>query len=162
MILLITPSSRAEECASAVQDAVHHAVQTCKTLEQGSILLRDNEYLAVILDQLALEVEPDEGDVLHAHLGSAIPVYVNFAINGIRRVLSEIQAALRRRAADERVARQSAQETLRNELKQTITAMMLSCDLLATSSELPPTAQERLRGVQQLASYLQLQLGAAS
>lgn len=159
MILLITPSSRAEECASVLQEAIHHSVQVSPTLEQASLLLRDHEFLAVILDQLALEIDPDEGDILHAHLGSAIPIYVNFAINSKRRILHEVQAALRRRSADEREARLSAQRTLRNELKETVSAMLLSCELLSASTAVPELAKAKLRGVQELAGQLQLQLG---
>lgn len=162
MILLITPSSRAEDCAAALQQAIHHPVQICRTLQEATLLLRENEFLAVVLDQLALEVEPDEGDVLHAHLGSSIPVYVNFAINSRQRVVHDLEAALRRRAADEQLARLSAQQTLRNELNETITAMLLSCDLLGASPALPELAKEKLRGVQELAGRLQLQLGAGS
>jgi hypothetical protein len=162
MILLITPSSRAEECAIALQQAIQHPVQISQTIEQASLLLRENEYLSVVLDQLVLEVEPDEGDVLHTHLGSAIPVYVNFAINSKQRIVHEVQAAMRRRLADERVARLSAQQALRNELNETVNAMLLSCDLLASSSTLPEPAKQKLRGVQELASHLQVQLGAVS
>ena len=162
MILLVTPSSCAAECATALLASNQHPVQTCETLEQASLLLRDHEFLAVVLDQLALEVDPDEGEILHSHLGSATAVYVNFAINSKRRIVHEVAAALRRRAADERVARLVAQEALRNELKDTVTAMLLSCDLLAASSALPDFAKQKIRGVQELASHLQVQLGAVS
>lgn len=162
MILLVTPSSCAAECADALHDANHHPVQTCETLEQASVLLRDHEFLAVVLDQLAMEVDPDAGEILHIHLGSAIPVYVNFAINSKRRIVQEVAAALRRRSADERVARQFAQQTLRGELNETVTAMLLSCDLLVASNALPELAKQKIRGVQELASHLQVQLGAVS
>jgi hypothetical protein len=162
MILLISPSSRAEECANALHDALQFPVQVSKSLQQASLLLRTEEYLAVVLDQLSLEIDPDEGEILHSHLGSAIPVYVNFAINSKQRVVHEVEAAVRRRHADERVARLAAQKNLRSELKETLTAMLLSCDLLAASAGLPAPAQEKLRGVQELASHLQEQLGSAS
>jgi hypothetical protein len=162
MILLITPSSQAEECATAIQEAIHQPVQVSQTLEQASLLLRENEFCSVVIDQQALEVDPDDGDILHAHLGPAVPVYVNFGINSKQRVLHEVRSALRRRSADERAARLSAQQDLRNELKQTVTAMLLSCELLATSPEVSEPAREKLRGVQELAGHLQLQLGAGS
>jgi len=141
MILLVTPSSCAEECANALLEASHHPVRICETVGQGSLLLRDHEFRAVVLDQLALEVDPDEGEIVHSHLGSATPGYVNFAINNKRRVVHEVAAALRRRSADERIARPTAQATLRNELKETVTAMLLSCDLWAASNALPEFAK---------------------
>jgi hypothetical protein len=162
MILLITPSSCAQRCADALHNASQHPVKISPTLQEASLLLQENEYRAVVLDQLALEVDPDEGDILHSHLGAAIPVYVNFAINSKQRVVHEVQAAMRRRSADEREARLCAQQTLRNELKETITAMLLSCDLLVAATGLPEAAKEKLQGVQELACHLQDQIGASS
>jgi len=162
MILLVTPSSRGEECAVALREVIHQPVSVCETLEQATLLLRENEYLAVVLDQLSLEVDPDDGHVLHAHLGPAIPVYVNFAINSKQRVVHDVEAALRRRLADERAARLAAQQNLRSELRETVTAMLLSCELLSASSEMPEVAKQKIRGVQELAGHLQLQLGAGS
>lgn len=162
MILLITPSSRADDCAVAIQGALHQPVQISHSLQQASVLLRENEFCAVVIDQLSLEVDPDDGELVHAHLGGAVPVYVNFGINSLQRVLREVQSAMRRRSADEHAARLSAQQSLRNELKETVTAMLVSCELLAASAEIPGSAKEKLRGVQELAGHLQLQLGAGS
>lgn len=162
MILLISPTSRAEECATAIHEAIHQPVQVSPSVEQAGLLLRDNEFLAVVLDQLSLEADPDDGEILHAHLGSAVPIYVNFAINSKRRIVHEVEAALRRRSVDERAARLCAQQDLRSELKETVAAMLLSCELLATSSEVPEPAKKKIRGVQELAGHLQLQLGGGS
>lgn len=162
MVLLITPSSRASECAAAIQDVLHQPVQVSQTLEQASLLLRENDFRAVVFDELSIEFDPNEADLVHAHLGSAVPVYVNFGINSKERVLREVQSAIRRRSADERAGRLSAQQTFRNELNETVTAMLLSCELLAAAPEIPGPAKERLRGVQELAGHLQLQLGAGS
>lgn len=162
MILLITPSSRGEECAIALREVIHQRVAVCETLEKATLSLRETEYLAVVIDELALEVDPDDGRALQTHLGSAVPVYVNFAINSKQRVVHDVAAALRRRSADERAARLAAQQNLHNELKETVTAMLLSCELLSSSSEIPETAKQKIRGVQELAGHLQLQLGAGS
>ena len=162
MILLISPTARAQECAAAIQEAIHLPVQISSSLDQASLLLRENEFLGVVLDQLSLEADPDEGDILRANLGSAVPVYVNFAINSKRRIVHEVEAALKRRSVDEQAARLCAQQNLRNELKDTVTAMLLSCELLASSSEVPEPARKKIRGVQELAGRLQLQLGGGS
>jgi hypothetical protein len=63
------------------------------------------------------------------HLGMASPVYVNFAISGIERVLREVRTALSRRQREEQVARRSAEQAIWSELKESVTALLLSCDL---------------------------------
>ena len=73
-----------------------------------------------------------------------------------------MQSAIRRRSADVCDARLSVHQHLRKELKETVTATLLSCESLVTSPELPERAREKLRGVQELAGHLELQLGAGS
>ena len=75
MILLITPSARAQLCADAVQAATNEPVHLASTLRQAIAQLRAQEYSAVVLDQLALEAEPDEREMVMQHVGAAIPVY---------------------------------------------------------------------------------------
>jgi hypothetical protein len=87
MILLITPSARSRECAQAVEAATGHPTHAASTLQEAGGKLRSQEYSAVIVDQFLLEVEPDESDQMLQHMGTAIPVCVNFAISGIERVV---------------------------------------------------------------------------
>ena len=74
------------------------------------------------------------------HVGTAIPVYVNFAICGMERVVRELRAALHRRKREVLLARQGAEQGLRNELKDTITAILLSCELALQTPNLQATA----------------------
>lgn len=159
MILLVTPTSRAEECSQALSDVTHQTVQVAPSVQEAAQQLRVREFRVVILDELALEFEPDEADSLLALLGSAVPVYVNFAIHNKQRIVGEVQTALRRREVDENAARRLAQQLLRNQMKETVTAMLLSCDLLMVQPGLPTRAAEKVRTVQELAGTLRSQLG---
>src|SRR5579871_3347989 len=96
MILMITPSSRVQECAPALQEATSEATKVVGSLQQAGLLLREEEYSAVVIDQALIEVEPEESDLLLNHLGTAVPVYINFAISGVERVQRELRVALER------------------------------------------------------------------
>jgi hypothetical protein len=96
------------------------------------------------------------------HLGAAIPVYVNFAISGIERVVREIRTALSRRQREEKVARQSAQQAMWSELKESVTALLLSCDLALAMPGVPPPAADKLRLVHELACQIRERLGATA
>ena len=108
MILLVTPSARSQECAQALQAATNHPTHTAPTLQAAVSHLREQEYLAVVVDQFLLEAEPDESDQMLQHLEGAFPVYVNCAISGIDRIVREVRSALRRRQREEGIARRSA------------------------------------------------------
>ncbi|GAC1431353.1 MAG: hypothetical protein NVS1B11_12210 [Terriglobales bacterium] len=88
----------------------------------------------------------------------ATPLYLNFAIGGIARVVRECRLALLRRKKEESNARLSAQQNLRNELKGPITALLLSCEIAMQSPGLPPGAELKLREMNELARNVRSKL----
>ncbi len=147
------------ECAQALQEVTTESTQVAASLRQAATQLRAEEYSAVVIDQALLEAEPDDGEMLLQHLGTAIPVYVNFAISGIERVVRELRAALCRRKREALVARQAAEQALRSELKGTMTALLLSCELALSVPNLPATAAARIRVVHDLACEMRTRIG---
>jgi hypothetical protein len=151
MILLITPSSRREECGKALEEAASESVHVAESLREAVILLREQTYFAVVVDQSLLEAEPDESEIVLRHIGTAIVVHVNFAISGIERVVRELRAALHRRKREELVARPAAEQTHCSESNDTVTAILLSCELALQVPNLPAQAAEKLHTVHELA-----------
>jgi len=161
MILLMTPSARVQECARALQEATSEPTEVASTLQQASSRLREKEYSAVVVDQFLLEAEPEEGEVVLQHMGTAIPVYVNFAISGVQRVVRELRIALNRRRKEGQAARQLAEQALRNELKGSVTALLLSCQMTLQLPGLSPAAQTKMQTVYELAQEVRGKLGLA-
>jgi hypothetical protein len=160
MFLLITSCDRAQECAKAIEEATSEAVEVAASLVGAAERLRSGEYSAIVIDQFLLEAEPDEGEVVLEHAGGAIPVQVNLAISGIERVVRELRSALQRRDREVVVARKEAQRTLRNELKDTVTALLLSCEMALQLPELSEIAHGKLNAVYELAKEMGGRLGA--
>lgn len=161
MILLITPSSKAQECVHALQEATGEPAHVAGSFRQAAILLRAQEYAALVLDQNLLDAEPDESEVMLEHAATAIPVYVNFAISSTQRVVRELRAALQRRKREVASARNSAEQNLRNELKGNVTAMLLSCEMALEAGELSPSAQAKMRAAYEQALDIKGKLGIA-
>jgi hypothetical protein len=151
MILLITPSARGQECAAAIEAATAEPTRLAKTLHDAATRLREEEFSAVVLDQSLLETDPDQADLVEQHIGAAIPVYVNCAISGMARVVRELRAALHRRKKEATVARKAAEEALRSVLRESLTGMLLDCELALALPNLPPLAREKIRAVDSLA-----------
>jgi hypothetical protein len=161
MILLVTPSERASECAAALHVATSEQVTVAESLARATTLLRAENYLAVVLDQYLLETEPRESETALEHLGTAIPVHVNLAITGIERLVREVRAAMQRRQREEAIARQAATGKLHSELNGTVTALLLSSELALEASGLAPGATEKLKSVHALVKKLRQQLEVA-
>src|SRR6267154_1680535 len=145
MILLITPSARGQECAVTLKDSTGHATHWAENLQQGLARLREQAYLAVVIDQFLIENEPAESDQMLQHLGTAFPVYLNFAVSGMERLLREVRSALHRRKREETQARRSVEQQIRGEVCESLTAMLLSCELAMAVPEVPAPAAEKIR-----------------
>jgi hypothetical protein len=160
MILLITPSAKVQQCTKVLEDATSETAQVAPSLRHAAAQLRSEEYSAVVVDQFLVEAEPEESELVLQHIGSAIPIYVNFAISGIDRVARELRAALHRRRREVTVARQAAEEMLRNDLKGTVTALLLSCELALQAQDLP-SAEAKIQRVYELALEMSTKLRIA-
>jgi signal transduction histidine kinase len=158
MILLVTASERASECAAALHEATREDVVVAESLARAATLLRADGYLAVVLDQYLLETEPREAETMLQHLGTAMPVQVNLAISGMERLVREVRSAMQRRQHEEVRARRAALGRLHSELNGTITALLLSSELALETPSLPAAATERLELVHELVTELRRQL----
>ncbi len=159
MILLITPSPRAQECAALIHEATGEGTECVESVRRASKLLRGAEYSALVIDQYLAECDPDGTEVLLQHAGSAVPVYVNLAISGSERVLRELKQALRRSQKERQEAHREAELTLRNELKDSLTALLLSCELALAVPQVPANAQAKIRSACDLAKDIRSRLG---
>ncbi len=159
MILLLTPSARAVECASALHENTSQEVEWTDSLPRALALLRQREFAAVVLDSSVPELEAEGGDMLLQHCGTAVVVYVNLAISGQGRLLREVRAALRRRAVDEVRAREAVEGEMRKELNGPLTALLLSCQLALRDPGMGPAATEKLRCIYDMATEIRSHLG---
>ncbi|MGP0018862.1 MAG: hypothetical protein ACLPHP_09865 [Candidatus Sulfotelmatobacter sp.] len=158
MILLITPSASGPQCAESLRAATGQETHWATTLQEGATRLREQTYSAAVIDQFLLETEPDESDQMIEHLGSAFPVYVNFAVTGMDRLVREVRVALHRRKREEGAARRAVAEQMHNEMRDTLTAMLLSCELAMSVPDMPHPAVEKIRTIDNLARELRLRL----
>jgi ferredoxin-NADP reductase len=161
MILLVTSSERAPECAAAVKAATGEAVVVAENLALATARLREESYLAVVLDQHLLETEPHEAEIMLEHLDTAIPVQVNLAICGMERLVREVRAAVQRRHCEETRARQAALGHLQSELNGTITALLLLVELALETGGMSAVATEKVQSIHELVKKLRRQLAAA-
>ena len=161
MILLVTSSAKAQACAEAIQRATTETAQITTTFRRAATMLRAQEYSAVVIDESLLEREPAESETVLQHIGM-VPIHINFAISGIDRVVRELSAARHRRNKEIGISRQFAGQTLRNELKGTMTALRLSCEMALQVATLLPDAEARIRTAYLLAQEMRSRLGITS
>ena len=159
MILVTTSLSAAQKCASALEEATAEPTVVAATLSDALVKLQAQEFSAVVFDQLLLDAEPDEAEVVLKHLGGAVPVYLNFAVSSQDRVTRELRAALSRRNREVLVAKREAEQALRHELNEKLTALTLSCEMALQVPGLPELAETKMQAVDALAKEMREKLG---
>jgi hypothetical protein len=160
MILLISSLAKIHECARALQQAANEPVTVCSSSIEAVAHLQAEEFTAVMFDQQLLDSDPDDGRAVLKHLGTAAPVYVNFAISGTGRVVRDLRSALQRHKRELAAAKRQAEQTLRSEFNNTVTALLLSCEMALQVPELPALAEARIHDVESLAKQMSTRLEA--
>jgi hypothetical protein len=160
MILLITPSARGQQCADTLKATTGLDTQWARTLQEAATRLREQTFSAAVLDQFLLETEPEESDRVLEHLGTAFPIYINFAVTNMERLVREVRAALHRRTREQTAARRAVAGEMRSEMYETLTAMLLSCELAMSVPEVPAPAAEKIRAIDNLARELRSRFNA--
>jgi hypothetical protein len=158
MILLITPSATGQYCVEALHAATGQDIEWAQSIQDGIAHLREQLYSVAIIDQFLLETEPEQSEQMMEHLGTSYPVYINFAVTGMERLVREVRSALHRRRREESAARRSVVEQMHSEMRETLTAMLLSCELAMTVPDVPLPAAEKIRTIDGLARELRLRL----
>lgn len=158
MILLITPSARGQQCADSLRVATGEETHWAHNLQEAVTNLREQNFSATVIDQFLLETEPEESERMIEHLGNAFPVYINFGVTGMERLMREVRFALHRRKREETSARRAVLEQMRSEMRETLTALLLSCELAMSVPDVPGPAVERIRSIDNLARELRLRL----
>lgn len=158
MILLVTSSRSGSQCVEVLEKAMGEGVHWADTVRKAAIMLRSDEYSAIILDGPMVECDLDALDSVLNNAGMAIPVYVNLAITGAERLIREVRHAMRRHAQAKVIALRAAESLLRSEIRDAVTGILLSTELALRSPELPLEAEEKLQSVCYLASQIRSRL----
>jgi len=157
-ILIITAIANAESCATSLAQQLNLPVEIASTRKLGLASLRRREFSAVIVDDSLAEADPDGAELLWKHSGLAVPLQINFALLGCVRLGREVKAALARREQEQSLALRAATSTLENELKSTVTGLLLQSELALAEPSVPPHLASKLKLMVELAGTLRRQL----
>lgn len=159
MILLVTTSARARECAAALEQGTGHKTHVAATVPQALHRLEAAEYDALAVDQSLQETDLCALDTLLNRSGMAMPVYVNLGLHGTDRITREVQVALRRLDSEKALAMQSAGRLLSNQLRNNLTGILLISDLALRQKSISPDVADKVKSVRDLAERMRGQLG---
>ena len=147
MLLLITGCKKNKECAEALTRATRYPVDIAESIQRALTHVHKREYVALVVDQWIAENDPDRWESLLKDAGMALPIYIKLAITGKERLVREVQHALKKQEQARMLAMKWAESSLRSELREAITGVLLASELALKSEELPTSAAIKMLAV---------------
>ena len=161
MILLVSTSSRAKECAAALEQSTRQKIRLANSVSRALAMLQDNEYKAMVVDESLVEIDDSTIDTLLNCAGLAMPIYVNLGLHRTERVVREVHAGLVRKHAEQLGAKRLAGHLLRSELRGDVTGLLLASEIALREPALPAHLVEKIDCVHKLAEQIRCRLEAA-
>jgi DNA-binding NtrC family response regulator len=161
MVILVTTSPRARECAAAIEQTTHQKTQIATSLARAVECLQSHEYDALVIDESFNHAEIGGVNLLLNHAGLAMPIYVNLALHGTDRVTREVQNGILRFVREKLAAMRSAEMVLRNLLRGEVTAILLNSELALREPSLSESVAEKIQVMHDLADRMRLKLEGA-
>ena len=158
MVILVTTSPRAKECATAIEQTTHQKTQIATSLARAVECLQTHDYDALVLDESFNHAEIGGANLLLNHAGSAMPIYVNLALHGTERVTREVQNGMLRFVREKLAAMRSAENVLRSLLRGEVTAILLNSELALREPSLSESTAEKIHVMHELAEGMRLKL----
>jgi len=157
-ILIIAPGPAAPAVAESLRRALDTPVETVPTRRAGLAALRREEYSLILLEESLVAADPDATEEIYQKALAAPVLELNFAISSEQRVLRQVRAALTRRAHDQAQAQTAAALSLQNELKSSLTGLLLESQLALRNAQ--PEIAPKLRHLVELTAKLCNRLNA--
>ena len=158
MILLITASSRAKECAVALEAGARQKVDLVHSVSRALARLQHAEYDALVIDELLVEIDDGAIHSLLNHSGMAMPIYINLGLHRTERVVAEVLTGLMRKHAEHLGAKRSAMTELQSQLRSDLTGILLATELALRESSIPPRVAVKINSVYKLAEQIRTRL----
>jgi hypothetical protein len=160
-VLIVSPIAEAAEVAACLSNTLGCTVKVAVSHRASVTELGHRDYSVVVVDDCMAEANPAATELLWQSLGMAVPVQINFAFHGSGRLAREVRAALGRREQQQVQALRAAASLLENELKTTVTGLLLQSQLALAEPQLTPKLAGKLELVAELAGTLRRRLERA-
>ncbi|ADW69518.1 hypothetical protein [Granulicella tundricola] len=157
-VLMITGIEGAGNLAAAIGEQLDLHVEVAATRKAALTSLKHGEFGVVIVEENMAAMDPDWANHVWAHAGQAIPLEINFAISGVSRLTREVRSALDRMKREQLLARRSVALEMENDLKVTVTGMLLQSELALREPAVSPTLEPKLRRLVELAGVMRERL----
>jgi hypothetical protein len=157
-ILIIAREESAQMAADLLRQELAIPVEITPNRRAGLAALRRAEYSLILLDEALASADEETTESLYEKALATPVLELSFALSNSQRILRQVRSAFARRVKDQTLAQTAAKLSLQNELKSSLTGLLLESELALR--EAPPSNSAKLRHVVELAGSLRDRLCA--
>lgn len=157
-VLIITAITGAENLARALSRDADAVVEIARSRRAALARLRRSPVTAVLLDASLPDGEVTTADMVWQNAEGAVPIEINLCTLGAAGVVRLLRSLLDNREQAEVLGRRVAANAMAQDLKSTITSLLLESDMMLRERSVPPNLSDRLRQVRSLADTLRVRL----
>jgi hypothetical protein len=144
--------------SAILQSEVALRLRVAASLEEASRMLHGKTCGVGVMDAGLVETDPKGVDHLLFEYPAALPNFPKLAVCSPERLVCEIKAALRRGKKEKQRATDCARQEFRSNLKDSVTALLLNCDLTLQLPDLPSEIGKKINLLRDLAARMRDQL----
>jgi DNA-binding NtrC family response regulator len=158
-ILLVTKEERARNLADVLGAQLGVEVEVAEGRKVALSALRRGDFTVVLIDEAFADLDLPATEAILLDAGLAVPLQINVALSGARRIVREVRAALLRREQEITMARRAAAEAIENELSITVAGLLLHSQLALREGEpIPDALRKKIRAVAELSESIRASL----
>ena len=160
-VLLVTAVTGVENLAAMLSEGASVVLEVARSRRAALAALRRQGFAAVIVDAALPQNEVTPTEMLWQNAGSAVPLELDLVPLGSGAVLRLLRSVLERRSELEASVREDVTRAMADDLRSTVTGMLLQSDLGLRDRTLSPSQEERFRQLRSMADDLRIRLRAA-
>jgi hypothetical protein len=158
MILFVSRAAVSMEDTAWVSQETGMELRVAASPEEAFQMLRGAKCRVAVVDAGLVETDLQSIDQLLFENPATLPIFPNLAVCGPERLVCEIKAALRRGEKESQRAADRARQEFRSDLKDSVTALLLNCDLTLQLPSLPMEIARKINLLHDLATKMRDQL----
>lgn len=157
-VLIVTSIAGAENLARALSRDANAVVEIARSRRAALARLRRGAVTAVLLDSSLPDAEMTTSDMLWQNAEGAVPLEINLCTLGAAGVVRLLRNLLENREQAEILGRRVAANAVAQDLKSTITSLLLQSDMMLRESAMSPAITDKIQQVKDLADSLRVRL----
>lgn len=156
VVLLVTAKDGAQNLGAAVSRGADVVLEVVRSKRAALAVLRRKQFSAIVVDAALPDIEVTKTEMLWQNSNGAAPLEIDLGVLGATGLSRLLRSVLDERDHVEAKVREDVMRTMSDDLRSTVTGLLLQSDLALREKALTPAVEHRVRELRALADGLRI------